>query len=72
VGWQVSSSLRRYSPAACHAEMAWMVNAEMHWGDDSNQQQAYVDVHAIHRGLRDGTLAPADAVGRCGRSSGLS
>jgi hypothetical protein len=51
-----------YSPGAYHATMAWMVNDEMHWGDDFDQQQAYIDVHGIYRGLRDGSLAPADAV----------
>jgi len=26
----------------------------MYWGDDFDQQQAYVDVHAIHRALESG------------------
>jgi hypothetical protein len=26
----------------------------MYWGDDFDQQQAYVDVHAIHRALQSG------------------
>ncbi len=34
----------------------------MYWGDDFDQQQAYVDVHWIYLGLKDGSLPGADAL----------
>jgi hypothetical protein len=34
-----------------------MQNAFMYWGDDFDQQQAYVDVHWIYLGLKDGSVS---------------
>jgi hypothetical protein len=39
-----------------------MINHQMYWGDDFDQQQAYIDVHGIYTGLSDGTLSRADAL----------
>lgn len=41
--------------------MDWMINDEMYWGGFMDQQQAYVDVHWIYLGLKEGTLTNADA-----------
>lgn len=40
-----------------------MMYSFMYWGDDFDQQQAYVDVHWIYLGLKDGSLSSADALG---------
>ena len=40
---------------------ASMYGGDMYWGDDFDQQQAYIDVHGIYTGLTDGTLSPARA-----------
>jgi hypothetical protein len=53
---------RLFSPTVYRAVMASMYGGEMHWGDDFDQQQAYVDVYGIHRGLERGTLTPSEAV----------
>jgi hypothetical protein len=34
----------------------------MYWGDDFDQQQAYVDVHWVYLGLKDGSVSNADAL----------
>ena len=39
-----------------------MVNTFMYWGDDFDQQQAYVDVQGIYLGLKDGSVTKADAL----------
>lgn len=39
-----------------------MMNTFMYWGDDFDQQQAYVDVHWIYLGLKYGSLAGSDAL----------
>jgi hypothetical protein len=39
-----------------------MMNDFMYWGDDFDQQQAYVDVHWIYLGLKDGSLSGSDAL----------
>lgn len=41
--------------------MGWMINDEMYWGAVWDQQQAYVDVHWIYLGLKDGSLSKTDA-----------
>jgi Iap family predicted aminopeptidase len=41
--------------------MADMINGDMYWGDDFDQQQAYADVYGIFAGLRDATLSAQDA-----------
>jgi len=51
-----------YGPATYRALMDQMINDDMNWGGEFDQQQAYVDVHAIHRGLADGSLSPRAAV----------
>lgn len=53
---------RLFSPETYRAVMDWMINDEMYWGDDFDQQQAYVDVHGIYVGLKDGSLSIADAL----------
>lgn len=39
-----------------------MMNTFMYWGDDFDQQQAYVDVQWIYSGLSDGSLSGPDAL----------
>jgi hypothetical protein len=51
-----------FSPETYHSVMDRMISDSMYWGDDFDQQQAYVDVHAIHRGLESGSLALPDAI----------
>ena len=46
-----------FSPGTYRAISEQMINDTMYWGDDFDQQQAYVDVHAIHRGLGDGSMS---------------
>ncbi len=41
--------------------MGWMINDEMYWGAEWDQQQMYVDVQGIYIGLKDGSLTNADA-----------
>jgi hypothetical protein len=53
---------RWFSPEAYEAIMSGMISDEMYWGDDFDQQQAYVDVHGILVGLRDGSTSTAEAV----------
>lgn len=42
--------------------MGWMINDEMYWGGEWDQQQAYVDVQWIYIGLRDKSLTISDAI----------
>ncbi len=51
-----------FSPEAYYAVMDWMINDAMYWGDDFDQQQAYVDVHWIYMGLQDGTVSIEDTI----------
>jgi len=51
-----------FSPETYRATMDSMIGGEMYWGDDFDQQQAYVDVHGIYLGLKDGTLSTSDAI----------
>ncbi|UCE80688.1 MAG: M28 family peptidase [Methanobacteriota archaeon] len=51
-----------FSPDTYAATMGWMINDEMYWGDDFDQQQYYVNVHWIYAGLRDGTLTKQQAM----------
>ncbi len=53
---------RLFSPEVYYAVMAWMINDAMYWADDFDQQQAYVDVHWIYMGLKDGALSTDDAI----------
>ena len=39
-----------------------MLNTYMYWGDDFDQQQAYVDVQGIYLGLKDGSVSKAAAL----------
>ena len=41
--------------------MSDMINDDMYWGDDFDQQQAYVDVYHVYAGLRDRTMSNATA-----------
>jgi hypothetical protein len=41
--------------------MSWMINEEMYWADDFDQQQTYLNVYWIYIGLRDGTLSSTEA-----------
>ncbi|UCE91095.1 MAG: M28 family peptidase [Methanobacteriota archaeon] len=45
-----------------HNTMQWMINPSMYWGDDWDQQQAYIDVHWIYDGLASATLSRTEAV----------
>ena len=51
------------SPETYDLVMSWMVNDEMYWADDYDQQQAYLDVYWVYLGLVDGTLPEAEAQG---------
>ncbi|MEM4263205.1 MAG: M28 family peptidase [Thermoplasmata archaeon] len=42
--------------------MGWMINDEMYWGGEWDQQQAYVDVQLIYFGLKDKTMPINDAI----------
>ncbi|MGQ9587248.1 MAG: M28 family peptidase [Thermoplasmata archaeon] len=39
-----------------------MVDCYMYWGDDFDQQQAYVDVQGIYLGLKDGSMSKSAAL----------
>ena len=41
-----------------------MMYGFMYWGDDFDQQQAYVDVQGIYLGLKDGTMSKTTALGQ--------
>ena len=43
-------------------EMDSMDKCFMYWGDDFDQQQAYIDVYPIYFGLKDGTMSKSDAI----------
>jgi len=51
-----------FSPETYETVMGWMINDEMYWGDDFDQQQAYVNVHWIYMGLKDETLSVSGAI----------
>ncbi|HDP97064.1 MAG TPA: M28 family peptidase [Euryarchaeota archaeon] len=51
-----------FSPETYDTVMGWMINDCMYWGDDFDQQQAYVDVHWIYTGLKDKTLSVSAAI----------
>ncbi|MDH4122704.1 MAG: M28 family peptidase [Thermoplasmata archaeon] len=51
-----------FSPETYETVMGWMINDEMYWGDDFDQQQMYVDVHWIYMGLKDKSLSVNDAI----------
>lgn len=51
-----------FSEQTYQDEMDSMDKCFMYWGDDFDQQQAYVDVHAIYFGLKYGTMSQADAL----------
>jgi len=42
--------------------MGWMINDEMYWGGEWDQQQAYVDVQWIYLGLKYKTMTIPDAI----------
>jgi hypothetical protein len=45
-----------------HNTYEWMINSEMYWGDDWDQQQAYVDVWWIWNGVTNGSLSLSNAI----------
>jgi len=51
-----------FSPQVYEDEMDSMDKCFMYWGDDFDQQQAYVDVHGIYFGLMDGTMTKSTAL----------
>jgi len=51
-----------FSAEVYNTVMGWMINDSMYWADDFDQQQAYVNVHSIYTGLKDGTLSKSDAI----------
>jgi len=53
---------RYFSEQVYQDEMDSMDECFMYWGDDFDQQQAYVDVHAIYFGLKDGSMSRSDAL----------
>ncbi len=53
---------RLFSPAVYRAELRAMYGGDMYWGDDFDQQQAYVNVYGIYRGLARKALSPSEAV----------
>lgn len=55
--WGKYFSLQTYED-----EMDSMDKCFMYWGDDFDQQQAYVDVYGIYFGLKDGTMTKAAAL----------
>ncbi len=56
--WGKYFSLKTYED-----EMDSMDQCFMYWGDDFDQQQAYVDVYGIWSGLKDGSMSKAAAYG---------
>lgn len=42
--------------------MGWMINDEMYWGGEWDQQQAYVDVQWLYIGLKDRSLTISGAI----------
>jgi hypothetical protein len=54
--WGKYFSLQTYED-----EMDSMDECFMYWGDDFDQQQAYVDVYSIYYGLKDGTMSKTAA-----------
>ncbi len=51
-----------FSSETYHSVVDWMISDSMYWADDFDQQQDYVDVHAIYRGLKAGSLTPQGAI----------
>ena len=45
-----------FSAATYAKSMSDMINDNMYWGDDFDQQQKYVDVYSLYTGLRDTTM----------------
>ena len=41
--------------------MSWMINDEMYWADDFDQQQAYLDVYWVYLGLLNEALSDSEA-----------
>jgi Zn-dependent M28 family amino/carboxypeptidase len=41
--------------------MSWMINDEMYWADDFDQQQEYLDVYWVYLGLVSETLTDSEA-----------
>jgi len=52
-----------FSEKTYQDEMDSMDQCYMYWGDDFDQQQAYVDVYGIYFGLKDGTMSKSAALG---------
>ena len=51
-----------FSLATYTKTMDDMINDTMHWGDDFDQQQKYIDVYALYLGIDDETTSIADAI----------
>ena len=49
------------SPETYDLLMSWMINDNMYWGDDFDQQQTYLNVYWIYLGLLDETLSDSEA-----------
>ena len=41
--------------------MSWMINDEMYWADDFDQQQAYLNVYWVYLGIQNETLSASEA-----------
>jgi len=54
--WAPSCSLETYNLL-----MSWMINDEMCWADDFDQQQGYLDVYWVYLGLINETLSSGEA-----------
>jgi hypothetical protein len=46
-----------FSAETYNQTMQGMINDEMHWGSEFDQQQRYVDVYGTYAGLVDGSLS---------------
>ena len=51
-----------FSEQVYQDEMDSMDECFMYWGDDFDQQQAYIDVHWIYLGLMDGSVTKSTAL----------
>jgi hypothetical protein len=51
-----------FSEKTYQDEMDSMDKCFMYWGDDFDQQQAYIDVYGIYFGLKDGTMSKSTAI----------
>jgi len=45
-----------------HNTYQWMYNPTMYWGDDFDQQQAYIDIWWIWNGVTNGSVSLANAI----------